>query len=143
MRGKFGLMVAGAAVAAMALAGCASTGSEPVDARNAETLAGLKKTGEKTECLMLTNLTSLQGVDERTLLARVGVSRYYVNKLNGRCTGITRSSNRIQYQTTTARLCRNEIITVIDNVNGFVSGSCSLGSFEELTPIVPDPAAVE
>ncbi len=131
------------AAAAVALAACASSGGEPVDARNAATLAGLKKTGEKADCLMITSLSSLQGVDERTLLARVGVSQYYVNKVNGRCMGVTRAASRIQYQTTIARLCRNDIIDVIDNVNGFLMGSCSLGTFERLEPIGDAPTPTE
>ncbi len=131
------------AASAVALAACASTGGEPVDAGNAATLAGLKKTGEKSDCLMLTNLSSLQGVDERTLLARVGVSQYYVNKLNGRCSGVTRSSTRIQYRTTISRLCRNDIIDIIDNQAGFLTGSCSLGSFERLEPIGDAPTPTE
>jgi hypothetical protein len=121
-------------VCVLAAAGCASTPGERVNEAAAAKLAEFDRTGDVQSCLNTRNIDSITAVDERTLLVRVGVNTYYVNDLSGRCSGATGISNRFEYKTSTGQLCRNDILKVVDNSNGFLVGSCGVGSFEKLAP---------
>ncbi|MEZ5921603.1 MAG: DUF6491 family protein [Parvularculaceae bacterium] len=121
------------AIAFILATGCATTAASPVNKSAAATLAKYEPTGETTSCLSIPSISQMTAVDERTLLVRVGVSTYYVNKLSGRCSGATRVNNRLQYTTSLSQLCRNDILKVVDNSTGIFSGSCGVGSFEKLT----------
>jgi hypothetical protein len=123
--------------AAMLVAGCATSVSEPVNEAAAAKLDNYARTGEKSTCVPLTQVGSIIGVDEKTLLIRSGVGAYYVSDLPGRCRGVTRQGNRIEYTTSTGQLCRGEILRIVDNAGGFFVGSCGMGSFEKLTPKAP------
>jgi hypothetical protein len=112
--------------------GCASTGAEPVDEDAAEKLAQFERTGEVTSCLNVRQISNITAVDERTLLIQSGVNDYYVSDLESDCNGATRSSTRFEYSTSTAQLCRNEIIRIVDSGGKFLVGSCGMGSFERL-----------
>lgn len=114
------------------LAGCASTVEEPVDDAAAEKLAGFERTGDITTCLSVSRISTITAVDERTLLIKAGVDDYYVSDLETDCNGATRNSTRFEYSTSAAQLCRNEIIRIVDNGQGFLVGSCGMGSFEKL-----------
>lgn len=118
-------------------AGCATTAAEPVNKSAAEKLAQYERTGEIKTCLTTTQISSITAVDERTLLIRSGVNDYYVSDLSSDCNGATRGSNRFEYSTSTAQLCRNEIIRIVDNTGGFLTGSCGMGSFEKLMKKAP------
>ncbi len=119
-------------VAAGGATGCATGASNPVDEAAAAKLAEYDRTGEMTTCLNITQIASIKAVDEKTLLIRSGVNDYYVSDLPGRCNGATRNSTRFEYTTSTSQLCRNEIIRIVDNSQGFLAGSCGMGSFEKL-----------
>ena len=112
--------------------GCASTVAEPVDEDAAEKLAQFERTGEVTSCLNVRQISNITAVDERTLLIETGVNDYYVSDLSSDCNGATRPSTRFEYSTSTAQLCRNEIIRIIDSGGRFLVGSCGMGSFEKL-----------
>ncbi len=118
-------------------AGCATTNAEPVNEAAAEKLAQFDRTGETTSCLNVTQIADITAVDERTLLIRSGANTYYVSDLKSDCNGATRNSTRFEYSTSTSQLCRNEIIRVVDNGGGFLTGSCGMGSFEKLVKKAP------
>lgn len=120
-------------IGAAALAASCATGAavERVNKSAAETLAKYEPTGEKERCVSASRIDQMTAVDEKTLLFRLGVNDYYVNKVNGRCNGATFSSNRFQYKITGSQLCSIDIIDVVDT-SGFTTGTCSLGEFEEL-----------
>lgn len=119
-------------LAAALLAGCATTTSEPVNESAAARLAGLQRTGDKQTCLSLAQVGQITAVDEKTLLIRSGANNWYVSDLATRCRGVVSSGNRIEYTTSLSQLCRNDILRIVDNVNGFLTGSCGMGSFERL-----------
>lgn len=119
-------------VTALAAAGCATATGAPVNEGAAARLASLERTGEKDACLGLTRISEITAVDEKTLLIRSGVSNWYVSDLASRCSGVVSRSNRIEYSTSLSRLCRNDILRIVDNTNGFITGSCGMGSFERL-----------
>ncbi len=120
------------------LAGCsvASTLDDDekpeISAKAAKVLKQYKRTGNTTSCINIRRINQIRALDERHFLVRIGVSDYYLNVTGNRCVGASRSSNRLQYTTSIAKLCRNEIITVVDNTTGILSGSCGLGDFERL-----------
>ncbi len=124
------LLFAGAAFAS--LVACATSGDEGMSEAAARRLAGFDRTGEFENCIPIRNISSITPLDDRHFLVRTGVSRYYLNVVNGRCSNAARPSNRLQYRTSVASLCQNEIITVVDNVQGFTVGSCGLGAYERL-----------
>ena len=125
------------ACSAVLAAGCATTASddEAMSERAAERLAQFEATGETETCLSTTRIQSITALDERHLLVRVSASNYYLNKVSGKCNGAHRAGNRLQYTISTGQLCRNEIISVVDNSTGITEGSCSLNSFEKLERI--------
>lgn len=124
-------------VAAMAIAACTTASSEEAALSEdaAARLAEFDRTGERRSCLPLRRINQITAIDDRNFLVRVGTNDYYLNELRSRCNGAARSFNRIQYTTSTGSLCRNEIITVVDNSTGFTVGSCGLSDFEKLEQI--------
>jgi len=118
-------------------AGCATSNAERINESAAATLAEYDRTGEVTSCMNLRQISSIQAVDEKTLLIKSGVNDYYVSDLSSRCSGSTSGFNRFEYTTSTGQLCRNEIIRIVDNGTGFLAGSCGMGSFEKLVKKPP------
>ena len=120
--------------ASFLLAACASSGgyagpSEQTAAR----LAAFERTGETTACLPANRIRSIKALDERHFLIRTGVNDYYLNEPSAGCNSADRGNTRIQYVLGgNAQLCRNQIVTIVDNNSGFTTGSCGLGSFEKL-----------
>lgn len=127
------LMIAGVIWAA----GCATSSAERINDSAAAKLAEYDRTGEVTSCMNLRQISTMDAVDERTLLIKTGVSDYYVSDLKGRCSGATSSFNRFEYSTSSSQLCQNEIIRIVDNSTGFLTGSCGMGSFEKLAKKAP------
>lgn len=119
--------------AATLLAACATAGSSyEMSDEVAGKLAKFEKTGEVTDCLRLTSIDQIKPLDERNFLIEAGVNDYYLAELSSSCTGADRSFNRLQYKTSLSSLCRNEIITVVDNSTGFTVGSCGMSDFQKL-----------
>ena len=118
-------------------AGCATSSAERVNEGAAAILAEYDRTGEVKSCMNVRQISSIDAVDEKTLLIKSGVNDYYVSDIKGRCSGATSTFNRFEYTTSTAQLCRNEIIRIVDNSTGFLTGSCGMGSFEKLVKKAP------
>lgn len=115
------------------LAACTTTGSSyAMSEEVAAKLAKFEKTGEVTDCLSLRSIDQIKPLDDRNFLIETGVNDYYLAELSTSCTGADRSFNRLQYKTSLSSLCRNEIITVVDNSTGFTVGSCGMSDFQEL-----------
>jgi len=126
------LIISSMMVSAIAISACATVVSDADAAdKAAERLAEFDATGETTSCLNLRRIRSITPLDDKTFLVRVG-NEYYVNRVSGRCAGADSSFNRLQYTTSQSNLCRNQIVSVVDNSQGFTVGSCGLGDFERL-----------
>ena len=106
--------------------------AEEMSDEAAQKLERFEQTGETRSCLGLRRISQITPLDDHLFLVRVGANEYYLNEVNGRCSGASRSFNRLQYKTSIGQLCRNEIIRVVDNSSGISVGSCGLGSFERL-----------
>lgn len=107
----------------------------------ADPLAGFDRTGEKTSCLMLSQVDQIKPVTDELFLVRVGVNNWYLNEVSGSCNGAASGFTRLEYRTSGSSLCRLQIVNVVDNNGGFLRGSCSLGDFEKLTKKPPAPKA--
>jgi len=119
--------------AAALLAACTTTGSNYVMSDEvAAKLAKFEKTGDVTNCLSLRSIDQIKPLDDRNFLIEAGVNDYYLAELSSSCTGADRSFNRLQYKTSLSSLCRNEIISVVDNSTGFTVGSCGMSDFQKL-----------
>ena len=105
------------------------TANFPSQAQTAEP----PKAGEA--CFYFNEFESWRAPDDRTILIRVGLSRFYRLDLSGRCGGITRASshlvNRVQGVT---RICRpvDWSLSVVDSV-GFEQ-RCVVKAMTMLTP---------
>ncbi len=118
------------------LAACATAGSGYVMSDEvAAKLAEFEKTGEVKNCLQLRTIDQIRPLDERNFLIETGVNDYYLAELSSSCSGAASSFNRLQYTTSLSSLCRNEIIRVVDNTNGFTVGSCGMSDFQKLEKI--------
>ena len=124
-----------AATAMLASLGCATAAdeTEALTAKAAERLAEFDSTGETVSCLNVTQIRSIDAIDDSHFLVRATGGDYYLNKVSGRCNSASRAGYRLQYTVSGGQLCRNQIITVVDNSGGFTAGSCGLGSFERLS----------
>lgn len=118
-------------------AGCATAGAERINESAAAKFAEYERTGEVTTCMNVRRITSIDAIDEKTLLIKAGVSDYYVSDLSNRCAGATSAFNRFQYRMPTGQLCRNEIIEIVDNGTGMLAGTCAMGSYEKLVKKQP------
>jgi len=129
--------------AAIGLSACVSAqaGDREMSEAAALELAKYEATGETRTCLSTTQIRSIDPIDDYTFLVRGTGRDVYLNKVSGKCSGASRSGNRLQYRISSNQLCRNEIITVVDNMLNTTVGSCGLGSFEELQEIPEDDAA--
>ena len=113
-------------------AACATDRGERVDERVSARLAQFEETGETANCLPMRRIASIDAATETKLLFRVGVDEYWLNETAVRCIGVTYGNNRIQYLSSIAQLCRNDIVRVVDNFTNINQGSCGLGGFKKL-----------
>lgn len=127
-------IITASALAALSL-GVASAGRSDADT----VLAGYEKTGATTNCIRLSMLRDSDPLDDFAILFEVKGGAVYLNELNGRCTGLERE-RRFSYRTPQAQICEGDIISVTDNFGTF-RGSCSLGEFQELSPIPIETAS--
>ena len=95
-------------------------------------MSQFKNTGETTNCLQLRQITAIKPLDDKHLLAEVRGRNYYLIEPGGRCSGASSPGNALQYETTIARLCKGEIIRVVDTSQNFTVGSCSVKKITKL-----------
>ena len=127
------ITLASVCAGAVAIAGCATgSGYEASEAVVAE-LAKYEKTGTTDSCLPLRTIDTIKPIDDRNFLVKTRTGKLYLNELSSSCSGADRSQNRLQYTLSQSTLCQNEIIRVVDNLNGFTVGSCGLNRFQEVT----------
>ncbi|MEL6789677.1 MAG: hypothetical protein AAGL18_07015 [Pseudomonadota bacterium] len=120
------------ALAICPAASALNEGEPEPSATAAAVLDKYNRTGEFQSCLNLRRIAQIKPLDAQYFLIRANGGARYLNIVTRGCRGAARNRNRIQYTTSTGRLCRNEIINVIDNTSGIFAGSCGLGSFERL-----------
>ena len=111
-----------AAVSTLGLTACASA----QEVEQEFTLEGYSRTGETQSCLSLRQIDQIDPVDDTHWIFETRTGDKYLN------------GTYIHYETTGASLCRNDIVEVRDRGTNDLVGSCSLGDYEELSPIEED-----
>ncbi len=121
----------------LAAAGCTTAigGRDEISEKVAARLAQFERTGEMESCLSPTRIRSMTALDDYRFLVTTSGGGTYLNEVSGRCSGAGDFGNRIQYELVGGQLCRNQIIRIVDNTNGFTVGSCGLSSFEKLAEV--------
>ncbi len=120
-----------AAASALGVAAC--TTSEPLaltgdqETELAAAVEG-RTEGPSTECVSMRDLGSNRSIGEAVVLFRSNAGgRVYVNRPAAGCPSL--EGRTLVIRTTSTRLCRGDIATVIDPVSGTFHGSCALGGF--------------
>lgn len=126
-------------IAAAALASCsyAPPAAAPLmtaqaQAKLSQLLAG-KVAGQPQSCLPPQGADDMVVIDEYTIAYRDGVSRVWINKPLGPCSGLGRPSYSLLTRRTGSSLCSGDIAQVVDITTDTTIGSCSLGEFTPYT----------
>src|SRR6188474_2166990 len=87
------------------------------------------------DCVITSRIDQTEAVDDQNIIFRMRGKQVYRNTLPRTCPGLLRE-NRIAWETSTARLCNIDTITVLENYGvGFRPGfTCRLGEFVPLSP---------
>ena len=131
--------VLSAFTAAIALCGAASAQSDDAAAEGFVP-EGYALTGESRPCLPLRSIDDITPLNEDAWLVTTISRDAYVTYMNGSCQAALRPFTYLSYSVSGAQLCRGEIITVMDQGLNTSVGSCSIGEFQELSPL-PDDAS--
>jgi hypothetical protein len=122
--------IAASLVALLALPMLAATPDSDKDAEKtaSDPLEELLEDAE--DCISLRRIQRSEVIDEQTIVFHLSGGQVYVNRLPRRCPGL-RHNKAIMYKTSLSKLCRLDMITVLDSMGfGFQRGaSCGLGSF--------------
>ena len=89
---------------------------------------------EGERCINTRNIRNTDILDERTILFRMRGGDHYLNYLRSDCPGLLREE-RFSYRTTGGRLCRVDMIRVLEQFGGYIQEGmgCGLGVFYPIT----------
>ena len=121
------LLLVGIGAAGMA-ANKSGTRSERAQARLARALEG-RVAGPPISCVYQRDLRGNSSYGDDVILFEGIGGVLYVNRPAGGCPGLD-TGRALVVRTTTSRLCRGDIATVLDPVSGTEFGGCGLGDFE-------------
>jgi hypothetical protein len=125
------------AITAFALAaGCAAQSPERVaemradsEAELAAQLDGYQQSGPAVSCVSQRNLRGNRAAGDDAIIFTGSTSgTLYVNRPAAGCPEL-KFGRALVVRTTSSQLCRGDIATVIDPVNGIGFGGCGLGEF--------------
>lgn len=87
------------------------------------------------DCIITSRIDQTEAIDDQNIIFRMRGKQVYRNTLPRTCPGLLRE-NRIAWETSTARLCNIDQITVLESYGvGFRPGfTCRLGEFVPLSP---------
>jgi hypothetical protein len=102
------------------------------DRRHEDKLEKYVATGEMKTCLSTTRISRTDVVDDTAILFEMRNKDVYLNRLRSTCHGL-RMQGAFGYKLSSNRLCKGEIITVLDQ--NHMGASCSLGKFELLKEV--------
>ncbi len=88
-------------------------------------------TGETEQCLNLASIRRTPVLDDRHILFEMRGGATYLNKLPFECSGLGFEES-FGYATSLTKLCRQDIIRVLQRGGGGIRGACGLGPFEKL-----------
>lgn len=89
-----------------------------------------KYLGKRTLCLDMVNIRNTKILDDQTILFSTYGGKVYVNRLPASCFDL-KNSGAFSFETSLDRLCRQDIIEVVESTSGQGS-KCGLGKFIEI-----------
>lgn len=102
-----------------------------IDADASMKLAEYEPTGASKTCVSSRQVKSMSFIDDRLILVEMNNGEQYVNRPAGKCKNTSRGNFRIEYMASASRICKGEIIKVVENTSHILMGTCSLGDFQE------------
>ena len=114
----------------LAACACVVSVSSPAPDATPAIPDGFEPTGQVRKCLPSHEIRETRVIDPRTILFRVGVSKYFLNRLPHDCPELKLEQRFTYTLRGTNDLCDIDAITVL-NSSGTGAG-CLLGKFEEL-----------
>lgn len=129
-----------AALAASLMMGACATAQTEQGADATIVPEGFALTGETRNCLSLTSIDDIDTISADAWLVTTTARDSYLTRVGRGCRAATQPFTYISYEVTGSQLCQGEIVRVIDQGSGSMLGSCSIGEFEELSPL-PDDAS--
>jgi hypothetical protein len=125
-----------ALVLGLPVAACATVAEEAEDdTALAEALAGFERTGETVSCLSTRQIDDINPINDENWLITTRDGDTYLNTVSGGCFNADSPFTYLAYRTTGSRLCRGDVVRVMNSSSRSVQGSCALGEYEELRPI--------
>lgn len=123
----------------LAAVGACSTAPPPPtrDARAEATLARWLKgkvPGAPQACLPSWRGRQMKVIDESTIAFREGSNRVWIQRTQNPCNLLGVGSYALLTRSTQPNLCRGDIGTVVDTLNGTTVGSCVMGDFIPYAP---------
>ena len=86
-----------------------------------------KYLGERKMCLDLVRIKETRILDDQTILLETYGGAVYISRLPARCSGL-RMAGGFSYDTAISKLCKQDIITVVEQGSGLGS-RCGMGEF--------------
>ena len=100
----------------------------PLSPKLAAVLKG-RAAGTPVDCISLPATRGSRIVDNMAIIYKQSARRWYVNfPAGGTCTALD-PRRAVLTRIPTTRLCRMDLVTVVDLPQGFDFGSCALGAF--------------
>ena len=99
--------------------------------------ARFERTGQIERCLMRHRIIETRVIDNRHILFRTGVNRYYLNTLPHECASLDHART-IGIDTPTSNLCDVDSVKVLDTAfhrspgRRLIGPTCGLGRFERV-----------
>jgi hypothetical protein len=121
-----------ALILAAALAGCAAERPPVMSADEEDRLAAelrdYRQDGPAVACVSQRDLTGNRSVGEGALIFSGHGGRLWVNRPPAGCPALE-TGRALVTRTTTTRLCRGDIASVVEPTTGMGYGGCGLGDF--------------
>lgn len=132
------IMAAISALTASLVMGACATAQSGQDEEAAYIPDGYELTGESRTCLSLRTVDDIDTSHENAWIVTMVNRQTYLTRVGNGCSSATSPFTYISYQVSGSQLCRGEIVRVIDQGTHSTVGSCSIGEFEELSPLPED-----
>ena len=99
-----------------------------------EALAGFERSGETRSCLATFQIDEIDPIDDTHWLVTTRGRDAYLTEVGRGCRNADSNFTYLQYRLSGNRLCRGDIIDVVDQGTNMRQGACSIGAYERLTP---------
>ncbi|MFT5329311.1 MAG: hypothetical protein ACI9TB_000687 [Parasphingorhabdus sp.] len=116
--------------------GCAAAGTNMGGKSSVDDNYTVKTIGEPKTCIMRSNISSTDVINDQTIDFKMRNGDIYRNVLPHKCSGLG-FEEAFSYKTSTNQLCNVDIIHVLTQTGGQLDtrGACGLGKFQQIEKI--------